>query len=137
MKTLAFLIGLCIGVVGIVGILLPSSLVWIARHFSTSGAFYAVAMIRVVFGLILVFVASASRAPKALRILGSFIALLGVLTALTGLVAMEQARSTIDWWLRQGPGLVRLTSMALIALGGFVVYACAPTRTDLVIQSRR
>ena len=37
MKTLAFVIGLLIGVVGAVGIIAPSCLVWIAEHSVTSG----------------------------------------------------------------------------------------------------
>jgi hypothetical protein len=38
-ETLAFVFGLCISAVGVVGILAPSSLVWIAQHSVTSGAF--------------------------------------------------------------------------------------------------
>jgi hypothetical protein len=38
--TVAFVFGLCIVTVGVVGILEPSGLVWIAQHFVTSGAFY-------------------------------------------------------------------------------------------------
>ncbi len=47
-------------------------------------------------------------------------------TALTGLVAIERADAIFEWWLRQGSGLVRLTGIPLLVLGGFVAYACAP-----------
>lgn len=127
-KTLAFVFGLCIGAVGAVGILAPSGAVWLAQHFVTSGAFYVIATVRVAFGLILISVASASRTPKALRVLGYVILILGITTALTGLVASGRARGTIEWWLQQGSGLVRLTSVLLLSLGGFVAYACAPAR---------
>ena len=70
MKTLACVFGLCIFTVGAVGIIAPSSLIWIARRAATPGAFYAVATTRVAFGLVLVLEAPASRAPKALRVLG-------------------------------------------------------------------
>jgi len=60
-KTVAFVFGLCIGPVGVIGILAPSGLVWLAQHFVTSGAFYVVATVRIAFGLILISVASASR----------------------------------------------------------------------------
>jgi len=127
-KTLAFVFGLCISAVGAVGILAPSSLVWLAQHFVTSGAFYVIATVRIAFGLILISVASASRAPKALRVLGYVILILGITTALTGLVAIGRAQGAIEWWLQQGSGLVRLTGVLLLALGGFVAYACAPAR---------
>jgi hypothetical protein len=127
-KTLAFVFGLCIIGVGAVGILAPSGLVWIAHHFVTSGAFYAVAAVRVAFGLVLISVASASRAPKALRVLGYIVLISGIATALMGLVGMERARAIIEWWLQQGSGVIRLTGILVLALGGFVAYACAPVR---------
>jgi hypothetical protein len=127
-KALAFVIGLCILTVAAVGILAPSVLVWIATHFVTSDAFYLLAAVRVAFGVLLISVASASRAPTALRVLGYVIVIAGVTTALTGLLAIGRARASIEWWLQQGPGVVRLTGVAVLALGGFVAYACAPAR---------
>ena len=131
MRTLAFVFGLCISAVGAVGILVPAILVWIAQHFITSGPFYALAAVRIVFGLILISVAPASRAPKGLRVLGYVIVIFGITTALTGLLAIGRARAAIDWWLHQEPGVLRLTSALILALGGFVAYACAPTGSQL------
>ena len=125
---LAFIIGLGISAVGVVGIIAPSVLFWIARHFVTSAAFYVLAAGRIAFGLVLVSAASASRTPRALRIMGFVIVLLGVTTALTGLMAVGQARDAIEWWSQQGPGFARVTCLALIALGGFITWACDPTR---------
>ncbi len=128
MKTLAFVFGLCILAVGTGGIIAPAVFVWIAKHFVTSGAFYVLATVRVAFGLVLITVAAASRAPKALRILGYIILITGIVTALTGLVGIEGARASIEWWLQQGSGVVRLTGIPIMALGGFVAYACAPAQ---------
>ncbi len=128
MKNLSFVVALLILAVGAVGILVPSGLVWIAQHSLTSSAFYFIATVRVTFGLVLISVASVSRAPKALRVLGYLILITGITTALTGLVAIERARAIIEWWLKQGSGVVRLTGVLLLALGGFVAYACAPAR---------
>ena len=116
MKNLAFLVGLCIVTVGGVGILAPSGLVWIAQHSVTSGAFYLIATVRVVFCIVLISSASASRAPKALRVLGYVILIAGITTALTGLLAIGRARVIIDWWLQQGLGVVRLTGVLVLAL---------------------
>jgi NO-binding membrane sensor protein with MHYT domain len=127
-KTLAFVFGLCICAFGVVGMLAPSSVVWLAQQFVTSGSFYVIATVRIAFGLTLISVASASRAPKALRVLGWVILILGITTAFTGLMAIGRARDIIEWWVQQGAGLERLTSVVLVALGGFVAYACAPAR---------
>ena len=128
MKTLAFVFGLCIASFGAVGILAPSAPLWIAQHFVNSGAFYVIGTVRVAFGLVLISVASVSRAPKTLRVLGCLILIAGISTALTGLVAMERARAIIEWWLRQGSEVVRLTGVLILAIGGLVAYACAPAR---------
>jgi hypothetical protein len=130
MKNLAFVFGLCIATVGGVGIIAPSSLSWIAKHFVTSGAFYLIATVRVVFGLILISAASESRVPKAVRILGYVVLIAGITTALTGLLAIERARALIECWLQLGSWVVRLTGVLVLALGGFVAYACAPARRD-------
>lgn len=128
MKTLAFVFGLCISAVGAVGIVVPTILVWIAQRFGTSDPFYALAAVRIAFGLILISVAPTSRAPKGLRFLGYVIVVLGMTTALTGLLAVGRARAAIDWWVHQESWVLRLTSCLILALGGFVAYACVPTR---------
>jgi hypothetical protein len=129
-KTLAFVFGLCISAVGLVGILVPSSLLWLAGGFVSAGAvgFYVIATVRIAFGLILISVAPASRARRALRILGYLILLLGITTALMGLVAVQQGGTAIDWWSHQSSGVWRVTGGLILALGAFVAYACAPTR---------
>ena len=128
MKNLAFVVALLILAVGAVGILVPSGLVWIAQHSVTSGVFYVIAAVRVVFGAVLISVASVTRTPKTLRVLGYLVLIAGIATALTGLVAIERARAIIEWWLQQGSGGVRLAGALVLALGGFVAYACAPAR---------
>ncbi len=130
MKSFALALGLGIMAVGILGALEPPALASIARRFVGSGAFgfYVIALIRISFGLVLVSVASASRAPKSLRVIGYIIVIAGVTTALTGMTAIERAHASIDWWLRQGSSAIRGTGVLLLALGGFVVYALAPRR---------
>jgi len=116
--------------VGVAGVIAPSALVWLAQQFIASGAlgFYVIATVRIAFGLILISVASASRAPKALRVLGYVILILGITTALIGLAAIDRAQGSIEWWLRQGTAVFRLTAILLLALGAFVAFACAPAR---------
>jgi hypothetical protein len=126
MKIAAFCMAVFVVAVGVLGIIVPSSLVWIAQHSTSSAAFYVIAAIRITFGLILISAASVSRAPKTLRIFGYLILVAGIATALTGLIAIEHARALIDWWLQQGFGVLRLTSVLLAAFGGFIAHAVAP-----------
>ena len=128
MKTLAFCVALVFMAVGIVGILVPSGFVWVLQHVVTSGAFYIIATVRVAFGLALISAASVSRAPKALRVLGYLILIAGIITALMGLVGMERARAIIEWELQQGTGFFRFAGILVLAIGGFIAYACAPAR---------
>jgi hypothetical protein len=106
----------------------PAGLAWITKHSVTPGAFYVIAAVRVTLGLVLISVAPDSRAPRTLRVLGYLILLAGIATALTGLAGIERARIMIEWWLKQGSGVIRLTSALVLALGGFIAFACAPIR---------
>jgi hypothetical protein len=127
-KTLAFVIGLGIMLVGAIGIVKPSALVWIARRFGTPEEWYALGAFRVAIGLLLLSVAKASRAPRTLRVLALIPLVLGLAALATPSVGVERARGAIDWWLLLGSGYVRLTAIPILALGGFVAYACAPAR---------
>ena len=128
MKTLAFAVGLAIAAVGVIGLLEPGALVSISQRFATPMDWYVLGAIRVAFGLLLLSVAKASRMPRALRVV-AFIPILAGLGALaTPLIGLERARATLEWWSRQGAGVARLSAAALVALGGFVAYACHPAR---------
>jgi hypothetical protein len=96
MKILAFVLAPLILAIGVVGIFVPACLVWIAEHSVTLGAFYLIGAVRATFGFLLTWVASASRSPRALRVLGVLILIAGISTALTGLVAIERARAFIE-----------------------------------------
>jgi uncharacterized membrane protein len=128
MKTLAFIMALVIMAFGAVVIFVPSWLEWITRQAVTSSALYVIAAVRVAFGLVLISVASVSRAPKTIRVLGYLILIAGVATAVMGLVAIERFRGIVEWWLQQGTGVFRLAGVVVLGLGGFIAYACAPAR---------
>jgi hypothetical protein len=130
-KALAFVAGLGILAVGEIGLLMPSTLVWIAQRFGTPLQWYAIGAVRVAFGVLLLSVAATSRAPRTLRVV-AFIPLLAGLGALaTPFVGIERARAILEWWSQLGPGYVRLSALSLLLLGGFIAYACAPARRAL------
>jgi len=127
-KTLAFAIGLCILAVGVIGMVAPSTLVAISHQFTTAAAWLALGVVRIAVGLLLVLVARSSRTPRALCVV-AFIPLLAGIGALAiPLIGVEHAQALLDRWSSEGPGLTRLTGIPLVALGGFIAYACQPTR---------
>jgi hypothetical protein len=128
MKNLAFVVALVLLAMGVAGIFVPSSLVWIGQHSLTPGAFYLIAAVRIIFGVALVVAAPTSRAPQTIRILGYVVVVAGLATALVGLVAMDRARTIIEWGLQHGSGFGRLAGVLIAAVGGLIAYACAPTR---------
>jgi hypothetical protein len=65
---------------------------------------------KIAFGLILISAAPTFRAPKSLRVLGYVIVIIGITTAVTGLMAIGKARATIDWWLHEESAVLRFTS---------------------------
>jgi hypothetical protein len=126
LKTLAFIIGVAVGAVGLVGALVPDVLFAIAQQFRTAPSFLALAVVRVAVGLVLFTVAPVSRLPLSLRVLGAVVVIAGLTTAAAGLFAMGPTRAAIDWWFSQNRWLLRLTGTALLGLGGFIAYACVP-----------
>ena len=126
MKNLAFIFGLCILAVGLMGVIAPASLVWLAQRFASPAPFYVLAAVRLAFGLVLISVAPKSRVPRALRAVGYIVVFLGVITMIAGFAAVEPARAAIDSWTHQRAAILRVTALIIVALGGFLAYACAP-----------
>jgi len=120
---LAFVIGLLVTGIGILGVLSPATLLEVARFAATPLGLYVAAAVRIVFGLILMGAAAASRAPRALRVLGAFIVLAGIITLFIG---VEGARSMLDFLSAHGMAPIRSVAALALLLGLFIVYAAAP-----------
>ena len=70
-RLLALLIGVLLAVQGIVGIVAPDVFVGSIRFIQTPPVLYVAAVLRVVFGVVLVCAAPGSRAPTFLRVFGA------------------------------------------------------------------
>jgi hypothetical protein len=127
-KTLAFAIGLCILIVGVVGVLAPANLVWIAQHFDNPVEWYVLGVVRIALGVLLFSVARASRAPLLLRVVGVIALLAGFGALLTPSLGIDRAQATLQWWSQLASGYIRLTALAVVVLGGVIAYACAPAQ---------
>ena len=127
LKVLTTIAGLAIAALGVLGIAAPTVLLQLGASLLTPTALYAVAAIRILFGALLIVVASASRVPKTLRVLGAVIVAAGVLTPLVG---SERATVAFSEVTAQGPNFVRIVSVVALAFGLFVVYAVTLPRRN-------
>ena len=122
---LALLIGLLLIVQGILGLLAPDVFLSTTRFIQTPPVMYVAAVLRVVFGIVLIRAAAGSRAPGFLRVFGFIIVIGGLLTPFVGVWASQHI---LGWWSASGPALVRVFAGVSLALGILVVYAVAPHR---------
>jgi hypothetical protein len=80
---------------------------------------YAIAALRIAVGLVFVFAAPASRAPRTLRVLGLIVIIAGLTTPWFG---VARALAVVNWLASAGTLLMRLDAGLGMALGGFLVY---------------
>lgn len=128
LHTVSFLgmaVGLIIASIGVFGVAAPSTFLEVGRSLETPGALYIVAVVRIIFGTVLLWVAPVSRAPKTLRVLGTLIVIVGVLTAFIG---VERSRAILDWWSTQGALFTRACMVVPAVFGLFIVYAVTTPR---------
>jgi hypothetical protein len=126
MRWLAFLVGLIIAALGVLGIAAPTVLLDVTAFALTQVGLYVAAALRVAFGLVLIAAAAASRLPRTLRILGALIVVAGVITPFFG---HERARAVVDWWSAQGPSFMRGWAVLAVIFGLFIIYAVFPRRS--------
>jgi hypothetical protein len=125
MRYLALLVAFFIVCVGVTGIFMPDSLMAVGRYVVTTNGLYAVAALRVGIGLVLMFAARISRAPRTLRTLGAVVCVAGLATPFFG---VDRARAVLDWEATQGTALIRLGAVLAVLGGGFIAYAVAADR---------
>jgi hypothetical protein len=125
MRIAALFVALFAIVVGVVGILLPDSLMTIGRYVVTPVGLYAIAALRIVVGLVLMLVAPISRVPRTLRVVGAVVVVAGFLTLLVG---FERTRAILDWEVTQGTAFTRVLAVLILAVGGFIAFAVTTGR---------
>ena len=120
MKLLGLLVALFIALIGLTGIFAPNRLLTISQSSVTPIGIYVAAALRIGIGLVLVRVASSSRAPKVLFAFGVIAVIAGLVTLFLGI---ERAQALLEWWSAQGPAFIRLWAGLPLVLGGFIAYA--------------
>lgn len=112
--------GALIAVAGLVGFFSPGQFRRLLRSLAGRGRFIAAILIRLVFGLLLLWLADELRYPVAMQILG------GVsIAAAIGILIMGQRRldRLVDWWMARGDAVLRLGMLGALLFGTFLVYA--------------
>jgi hypothetical protein len=122
---LAAVLGAAVAVLGVVGIATPSALLELGQSLQTQGALYVAAAVRIMFGVVLICAAPASRMPGTLRFIGALVIVAGLLSPLVG---VERALAMLEWFSSHGPMFMRAWASLAVVFGGFVVYAVTSPR---------
>ncbi len=125
MRPLALLVALIMIVIGAVLVVAPENMMVVRPYVMTSAGLWAIGALRVGMGLVLMAVATTSRAPGAMRVLGIVLVVAGVMTPLIG---VERVEHIADWGLAQGPGLWWGVAAILMGIGSFIAFAVAGSR---------
>ena len=120
MRIAALLVALFTVGVGVAGLVSPASLTAARRlYFATSIGLYTVAAVRLAMGLVIALGATASRAPKTLRLFGALMCIQGLSAAMLG---PEHARTVLEWEAMR-PILLRAGAIVALTSGVFVAFA--------------
>jgi len=128
MRWVAIAFGAVIAAIGIVGLADPALLLDATSFMQTSVGLYIAAVFRVVFGVVLIWIAGTSRMPRTLRILGAFIVLAGIITPFVG---VERVHAIVEWWSAQDVVFMRTWATVAVIFGIFIIYAVTPRRRDI------
>ena len=129
MRSAALLVAVFTILVGIVGLISPDSVTTVRRlYVATPVRLYAAGAIRVAMALVVILSATASRAPKSLRALGTVMCTQALVATLLG---PDRARAVLDWETMQGTALLRVGAAVALATGGFVALAVSGHRPHL------
>ena len=106
--------------IGVVGLISPDSVTAARRqYFATPTGLYTAAAVRLAMGLMVILGATASRAPKTLRLVGALMCMQGLSAAILG---PEHARTVLEWETMR-PTLLRAGAAVALACGVFMVFA--------------
>ncbi len=125
MRVLGFLVVALMLILGVIGLLVPNRLIDMARFTTTPNGIYVAAGVRMAIGAILWVVASRSRFPKILRVLGTLAVIGGIGTLVLG---SQRAGEIADWVSGNGTLVVRTFGVFALAIGSFIAYAISTRR---------
>ena len=123
MATVALALSILVVALGTLGVVSPQRLADLARRLLNPGGLVLAAVIRILFGVVLVFAAPTSRAPEFVRVIGIMSLVAG---GMTPLLRVDQHRKVLDWWTARGSGFMRIWSAIALVIGFVLAYAFIP-----------
>jgi hypothetical protein len=123
MKYLAWLVAAFVLVAGVAGIVAPDRVLALRALMATQTALLMIAIVRIAIGVVLIFTAPASRAPKLLQVAGALLLGAGLATPLFG---VERTKAVLEWEAMQGPALMRGLGVVIVGLGVGLAFALTP-----------
>jgi hypothetical protein len=123
MTLVALFFCLLLVAVAAVGVVSPSRLLDALRKIQTPGGLISLGVLRVFVGVALLFVASVSKAPEIVAIVGVIAIIRGVTLPLIG---VERVRKLLDWWSAKGSLFHRGWALLAGAMGLGLAYAVFP-----------
>jgi hypothetical protein len=130
MRAAVILVAIITIAIGITGLISPDILTAVRRlYFATPVRLYAAGAVRVSMGLVLILCASASRAPKTLRLFGALMCLQALSAMFLG---PHRAPAVLEWESMQARIVQRAGAAVALASGCFMAFAVSGRRsTDL------
>jgi hypothetical protein len=132
-RVAALLVALFTVGVGVLGLVSPDGLTAARRqYFATPTGLYTAGAVRLAMGLVVILCATASRAPKTLRLLGALMCMQGLSATLLG---PERARAVLEFETMR-PALLRAGAIVALVSGAFLVFAVTghrPTESKTAI----
>ncbi|HKP36405.1 MAG TPA: hypothetical protein VJT71_06065 [Pyrinomonadaceae bacterium] len=120
MKLLGLFVALSIICIGLLALIAPDRFMAVAAYTVTPKGLYVIAALRVIFGVVLLTAASASRLPKTMRIIGVIALIAGLTTPLMG---ADQARAILNWSSARGTAVIRVWSAIALLAATLITYA--------------
>lgn len=117
-------------ILGAIGLFAPQRLLAIAQFTTTPTGLYVVAAVRLGIGAVLLGVASRSKFPTILRVLGLLALIGGIATLFLG---SDRAHAIVNWIEAFGTVLIRGFGVFALLLGSFIAYAIS----DKELMARR
>jgi hypothetical protein len=120
MTLLITLFGALIAAAGVVGVFSPGLFRRLLNSMPLRGRYVAAVVVRLVLGLLFLWLADELRYPVVMRILGglSIAAAIGIL-----LMGREWLDRMIDWWMARGDGVLRIGMLFAMLFGAFLIHA--------------
>ena len=116
MNNWSIIIGVFMVAVGLTGLVAPADVGTIAENATTPAAAWVLAAFVIVAGTLLIRASRTARIPIVIKSVGA-LAILG------GLAVPFVGPQIVTWWVAQGPGMIRATSVIKMAVGVAVVFA--------------